>query len=445
MLIRRFVFVSAAALVVGLFALAGIARAEDKLWQTDFAAAKAQAKAENKLLLVDFTGSDWCGWCKKLVAEVFSKDAFKKDAPKKFVLVELDYPTPAKKAKQSPELRKQNEELLKQYRVKGYPTILVMEADGKVIAHTGYREGGPEEYVKSLDKFIKDFGDILKIRKELDSVQGADRIKQLEKVVNIYSTKLANPTGDGVLAASKEIVALDPDNKSGLKTKYQFKAATIELSNLMDDMNFIAAVAGLKTAIAEIADGGEAKELKAMLPQCQMLADAQATIVKTMPELKDAKGLDRAKALDKIVEAFEKLNGRTKQVTPLEVEAWSKEIVTLDADNKAGLQKKYAFRMQMAQATKLLQTGKIEEARAAIEKAIALPGLAGEEVQTGRFLLGISYLNEGDPKSGVEQLQKALDAAPDTPRGKMIKGALPRIKAQMEAADKANDAEKSKK
>ncbi|MCK5682332.1 thioredoxin family protein, partial [bacterium] len=50
-----------------LFLLTGsIAMASGNLWQTDFAAAKAQAQKENKLLLIDFTGSDWCGWCKKL-------------------------------------------------------------------------------------------------------------------------------------------------------------------------------------------------------------------------------------------------------------------------------------------------------------------------------------------------------------------------------------------
>ena len=58
---------------LGMFA--GIARAEDGPWQTDFEAAKAQAKAEKKIMLVDFTGSDWCGWCIKLKDEVFEKDA----------------------------------------------------------------------------------------------------------------------------------------------------------------------------------------------------------------------------------------------------------------------------------------------------------------------------------------------------------------------------------
>ena len=61
-------------------------------WMTDFEAAKQKAAAENKDLLVDFTGSDWCGWCIKLVDEVFKHDAFKQGAADNFVLVELDFP-----------------------------------------------------------------------------------------------------------------------------------------------------------------------------------------------------------------------------------------------------------------------------------------------------------------------------------------------------------------
>ena len=61
-------------------------------WLTDFEAAKAKAKAENKPMLLDFTGSDWCGWCVKLDKEVFSKAAFKDYADAELVLVEIDFP-----------------------------------------------------------------------------------------------------------------------------------------------------------------------------------------------------------------------------------------------------------------------------------------------------------------------------------------------------------------
>ena len=104
---------------------------QEGLWQTDFEAAKSKAKAEKKLLLVDFTGSDWCGWCIKLKGEVFDKESFKTAAPKQFVLVELDFP---QQKKLSDELKKQNAELQKRYKVLGFPTILVLDAEGQVVA-----------------------------------------------------------------------------------------------------------------------------------------------------------------------------------------------------------------------------------------------------------------------------------------------------------------------
>ena len=116
-------------------------------WMTDFEAAKAKAKAENKPLLLDFTGSDWCGWCIKLDKEVFSKDAFKEYASAELVLVELDFP---RGKGQSAELKAQNEKLAQQYGVRGFPTILVLSPEGELIEKTGYQRGGPEAYVEHI-------------------------------------------------------------------------------------------------------------------------------------------------------------------------------------------------------------------------------------------------------------------------------------------------------
>ena len=70
----------------------GTALAGGEGWTHDFEAAKKQAADENKDLLIDFIGSDWCGWCIKLNEEVFSHDEFKTGVKDKYVLVELDYP-----------------------------------------------------------------------------------------------------------------------------------------------------------------------------------------------------------------------------------------------------------------------------------------------------------------------------------------------------------------
>ncbi len=106
-----------------------------EVWSTDYPAALEQAAKEKKLVLLDFTGSDWCHWCQKLKADVFSQDAFKDFAKKNLVLVELDFP---QGKIQSEKLKSQNQALQTQYHVEGYPTLVLLDAKGKVIKqHTG--------------------------------------------------------------------------------------------------------------------------------------------------------------------------------------------------------------------------------------------------------------------------------------------------------------------
>jgi thioredoxin-related protein len=122
-----------------LFALQKEAAAD---WQSDYNKALATAKTENKKVLLDFTGSDWCGPCIELGKRVLSSKEFEAYAAKNLVLVEIDYP---QRKKQSAELKEQNEKLSKQYGIdeKGFPTIVLLDPDGKVIREfTGY-DGEP--------------------------------------------------------------------------------------------------------------------------------------------------------------------------------------------------------------------------------------------------------------------------------------------------------------
>jgi len=124
--------------------------AADSSWLTSVPDAKAQAKKENKLVLLDFTGSDWCGWCKKLDAETFSKPAFADYAKKNLVLVEVDFPH-AKAL--SADLKAANKALKEKYEVTGFPTLVVMKADGTVVwKQVGYLKGGPSAMIAKLDE-----------------------------------------------------------------------------------------------------------------------------------------------------------------------------------------------------------------------------------------------------------------------------------------------------
>ncbi len=120
------------------------------LWLTDFEKAKSIAQAEGKVILADFSGSDWCHWCIILKKEVFSKDTFKQYAKKKFVLLEVDFPSKPLSKK----LTQQNNALAKQYKIEGYPTVLLLDSKGRVLGKTGYQRGGAEKYIKHLDSLL---------------------------------------------------------------------------------------------------------------------------------------------------------------------------------------------------------------------------------------------------------------------------------------------------
>ena len=137
-------------LLCGLLAFtAALSAAEDMTWTTDYKAALAQAKAQNRHVFLFFTGSDWCSWCKRLNREILSTDEFKEYAGKKLILVELDFP---RGKPQSNEVKEQNAKLADRFKIEGYPTVIVLNSSGKKVGELGYQEGGPSPFVEALDK-----------------------------------------------------------------------------------------------------------------------------------------------------------------------------------------------------------------------------------------------------------------------------------------------------
>jgi uncharacterized protein YyaL (SSP411 family) len=126
------------------------ADAKDNLrWLDDGKVAFAQAKKENKLVLLDFTGSTWCPACIALHKEVFSTSKFE-DYAKKFVLLRVDFPDPIS-------VPRKGADLVNKY-LSGdvaLPTILILAPDGKKLGTVEYKPGGPDVFIGDVEKIVK--------------------------------------------------------------------------------------------------------------------------------------------------------------------------------------------------------------------------------------------------------------------------------------------------
>jgi thioredoxin-related protein len=132
--------------------LAASARA-DNSWETDFKKAQQEAKTKNKLLLIDFTGSDWCGYCIQFDRNILSKQQFQEYATKNLILMEVDFP---RRKEQAATLKEQNEKLAMQYQIEGFPTVVILNGDGRMVwRFDGYFPAGPDAFIAELEKLKK--------------------------------------------------------------------------------------------------------------------------------------------------------------------------------------------------------------------------------------------------------------------------------------------------
>ena len=147
------------AVVLIALSLNSFAQQKALVWHTDVNKAIELSVKTEKPLFMFFTGSDWCGWCKRLVKEVFIKPEFAAWATKNVVLVELDFP---KRTPISDDLKKQNRELGQMFGVRGYPSVWFVTPEvtaGKVnfnkLGSQGYVKGGPTAWIAGANNILK--------------------------------------------------------------------------------------------------------------------------------------------------------------------------------------------------------------------------------------------------------------------------------------------------
>ena len=133
---------------VATLVLAAAAPAAD--WTENYSAAIAQAKKEHKAVLLNFTGSDWCVWCKRTDKEVFETQKFKDYADQKLILVTVDFP---ESKAQTDAVKAQNAGLKDKFSIEGFPTLIGLSGDEKVLfTQVGYKEGGPDALIAQFPK-----------------------------------------------------------------------------------------------------------------------------------------------------------------------------------------------------------------------------------------------------------------------------------------------------
>ncbi|MDP0492089.1 MAG: thioredoxin family protein [Verrucomicrobiota bacterium JB023] len=239
--------------IVTMAVLGGLASTgyAELTWLEDFEAGKKAAAEQDKKMLVDFTGSDWCVWCIRLKDEVFDQPEFEKIA-EDYVLVELDFPQDESLI--TPEQKAKNEQVAQEYGIQGFPTVILFDSEARPFAVTGYQEGGAEAYLSHIDNL----DDPLEALNEAEGEERAEALasflKSLEgiDITEHYSEELA------------ELKKLDPEDKTGLQKELAYSAAVMEFETKIGEQlgsgEYDAAIETADSFLAEHNPEGENRQ-----------------------------------------------------------------------------------------------------------------------------------------------------------------------------------------
>ena len=417
-----------------LMASPAVVPAAEKAWLTDIQAAMKQAEKQNKDILMDFTGSDWCIWCTRLSKEVFNTEDFQKEVPKNFILVELDFPQDASKI--SAETKKQNEEWSQKLGVEGFPTIFLTDAKGLPYAQTGYQPGGAKKYLAHLDELravrVKRDEALAKAAKS----EGVDRAKALDAALDAVGESLVLTA---YVERMKEIIKLDENGAAGLKPKYQQKLNTSEVRKVTSDVqrkftgnNFDDMMKLLGEAEAKYGREGKAKielgMLKVKLLQSQGKSEEAAKLIDEL--LKD-KAIEPMSKVDLSMQKVGEMTRSGRHEDAIKV------LDGLIADE--AVDAKIRAQLRGERGRMLAEMGKTEEAIKAFDEVLATEKDKDLKV---RLLVGKAELLARAGRK--DDASKTFDAAAEEAEGDDLKEQIKKYKEQVMAQAPSGEKEKEK-
>lgn len=206
---------------LGLAAM--VAPAMGAEWLTDFEEAKARAAAEGKAIVMNFTGSDWCGYCIRMKKAVLDTPEFESYTADNFVLLEVDIP---RRKQVDAEVLKQRRELCRQYDVSGFPTFAIVSETGEVLG--GFSGARPD--MESTKIFLDNALARRTMLAEARKLEGAERAKALMEVYKDYPKTFRKATA----ALREEILQSDPNDETGL---VQVAVAEAQMQELAEELS----------------------------------------------------------------------------------------------------------------------------------------------------------------------------------------------------------------
>ncbi|MHC5081516.1 MAG: thioredoxin family protein [Planctomycetota bacterium] len=348
-------------------------------WVTDFEKAKAMAKDQNKDVLINFSGSDWCGWCQRLDSEVFSKPEFLNGVGSLFVLCNLDFP----RRKPNPDAEK-NGKIRDTFGVTGYPAVLLTDALGRLYARTGYQKGGAEAYVTHLKGFLDQKAKRDEILKGLgEPVEEAQQDEKLKAAVKQFvEWKI-------LLSYTKELSALVEKRIEAAETP-EAKAATLgKTLNMLKELD---------------KDGmGPIVRFRSLLEKAMEIDPENAFGLK-MKYLGDA---FQAARIARDTAGMEKYTKLIRELDPQNENGHLEAIVLNDVD---GLfrQKKFAEAAQAAET--FLSTLKPKKIGAILYWAA-----------------GVARFRAGEQDKAKDHMKKLIELYPDSPHAKRAQGIIQQL------------------
>ncbi len=198
------------------------------VWQSDYEKAAAEAKESGKDILIVFTGTDWIDICKKFDDDVLSSPEFTGELSKQFVLVKLEF---AKESPKNPDKVTAQKQFIKStYRVRGFPTVILTDAKGRLYAINGFQPVTAKDYAGMILKMFQEKQrkyDFLATAADLSGDEKASNlVKGIPKLPGNLTARFFRPEMDAVIIA-------DPENKTGLVPEYKRLIADVIYSGEM--------------------------------------------------------------------------------------------------------------------------------------------------------------------------------------------------------------------